>query len=430
MSRNRLFSNIFSLYFLQGLNYLIPMAVLPYLVRVLGIDRYGLLAFAQSFALYFNILTDYGFNYSATRYFAQNQKDQNAVGRMFSCVLLIKLMLMLLGAIILLFVITCFSRFRHDAAFFLVAYLAVVGNTLFPVWFFQGIQQMRYISIATGSAKLLSAALLFVFVHDRGDALLALTIQSAGMLIAGLIGLFIALQKVHFQLHWPRAMEIRNTLADGWHLFISTAGVSLYSNTNVFLVGVLAGNVQAGYFAVAEKLIRAMAGMVAPVSQAMFPHVSSLASTSFDDAWRFTYRALKWLAALTMAMSLLLLIFANPIAWLCFGSRAIGCVPIIRWIALLPFLITMNTTLGVQTMVTFGLDKQFSRIMISGGIVNALMAIPLILMFAAQGAGACVLITETSIVIVMLIVLHRHGISFSGNPVAIRTVADQGEISG
>jgi len=63
--RSRLADNVISLYVLQGLNYLIPIAVLPYLVRVLGLDMYGLMAFAQSFAQYFTILTDYGFGFSS-----------------------------------------------------------------------------------------------------------------------------------------------------------------------------------------------------------------------------------------------------------------------------------------------------------------------------------------------------------------------------
>ncbi len=71
----RLLDNIVSLYLLQGLNYLIPLAVLPYLVRVLGMEAYGLVAVAQSFAQYFNILTDYGFNFSATRSIAQSKHE-------------------------------------------------------------------------------------------------------------------------------------------------------------------------------------------------------------------------------------------------------------------------------------------------------------------------------------------------------------------
>ncbi len=413
VTRRSLIDNIFSLYLLQGLNYLIPMAVLPYLVRVLGMDQYGLIAFASSFSQYFTLFTDYGFNYSATRFIAKNRDNPLATSRMYCCVLLIKGLLTVLGAAILVTILFISPRFGHDAAFFLVGYIAVLGNALFPVWYFQGIQQMRFISIISGAAKLVSAVLLFVFVHGTNDALLAMTIQSLGLVLAGLAGLWVSLRGVWLHLQWPSLAEFKTTLVEGWHLFISTAAISLYSNTNVFLVGLLAGNVQAAYFGIAEKLIRAMAGLVAPISQALFPHVSSLVEESSEAALKFIFRTLKRLGSLTILFSVFLFVFARPIATTCFGAAALGTVPIIRWISLLPFLITMNTALGVQTMVAFELDKEFSRILIVAGITNVILAIPLILAFGAQGAGASILFIESAIALTLVIVLRRNGINLA-----------------
>lgn len=75
-TRQKLISNVAWLYALQGLNYVLPLAVLPYLVRVLGVERYGLLAFAQAFAQYFVILADYGFNLSATKQIARRRGNR------------------------------------------------------------------------------------------------------------------------------------------------------------------------------------------------------------------------------------------------------------------------------------------------------------------------------------------------------------------
>jgi len=44
---------------------------------------------------------------------------------------------------------------------------------------------MRYISIISGTTKVLSAILLFIFVHRPTDGLLAVAIQSLGMVLAG-----------------------------------------------------------------------------------------------------------------------------------------------------------------------------------------------------------------------------------------------------
>jgi polysaccharide transporter, PST family len=410
--KERWLSNIFYLYLLQGLNYIIPLTVLPYLVRVLGMEEYGLLAFAQSFAQYFNILTDYGFNFSATRFIAQNKQSPKAISQVFCRVYVIKIFLMGLGLIVLATMLMVVPRLRHDAMYFAVAFLSVLGSVLFPTWYFQGIEKMREISLLTGAPKILSAVLLFVFVHHPQDSLLALAIQSMGIVVGGILGLWFSLRDLRIEFVWPSWSELRATFEEGWHLFVSAAAISLYTNTNVFLVGFLAGNEQAGYFGAAEKMVRAMTGLVAPITQAIFPHISSLASRSVDAALSFISRSLAWMAGLTIVPSLMMLLLAREITLLCFGTAAGGSVAVVRWIALLPFLIAISNILGVQTMVPFGLDRQFSRILIGSGLLNLVIAIPLIRLFGAQGAGAAVLTTETVVTVTMFFVLRNHGIQF------------------
>ena len=89
LARQKWFGNLFWLYALQGLNYLVPLAVLPYLLRILGVEHYGLIAFAQAFAQYFIILTDYGFNLSATKRIALLRDDRRQVSIVFWSVLVI-----------------------------------------------------------------------------------------------------------------------------------------------------------------------------------------------------------------------------------------------------------------------------------------------------------------------------------------------------
>jgi O-antigen/teichoic acid export membrane protein len=409
-SRRRLIENIFSLYILQGLNYVLPLAVLPYLVRVLGMEMYGLVAFCQSFAQYFVILTDYGFNFSATRYIAQHRDSAENVSSMFCRVFLIKLSLMLVGLVLLVCIVELVPRFHEDAWFFLVAYIAVLGNVLFPQWYFQGVEKMKYISIITGTAKIGSAALLFIFVRRPGDALLALGIQSLGPWLAGLAGLWLSVREIGLRFRWPAKAEFRETLSEGWHLFVSTAAVSLYTNTNVFLVGLLAGNVQAGYFSVAEKLVRGAQAGLTPVMQAMFPHVSSLTSKSRDSVLRFLRKSLLVIGGMAFAGSTLLFLLAHPVALILFGPKSLACVPTLRWIAMLPFVIAISNVLGIQTMIPFGLDRQFSRILIAAGLANIVLAVPLIRLFGASGAGASVLLIEIFVTTTMAVVLGRSGI--------------------
>ncbi len=409
-TRRKLADNIFSLYALISLYYLIPLAVLPYLVRVLGMERYGLIALAQSYALFFTTLTDYGFNFSATRSIAANREDHETVSQIFCSVFLIKAVLAIAGLSIVWLIVNFVPRFRGDAAFFLVGYVAVFGNALFPTWYFQGIERMRYISVITGICRLAAAAALFIFVHRPADALLALGLQSAGALLGGIIGLGLAIRSFQIRIRFPSNTLLKSTLADGWHLFLSTAGMGFYTNINVFLVGTLAGNLQAGYFAAAERLLRGMQALIAPIIQATFPHIASLKQQSRQKAISFVNRSLYWISGATLLPSALMFAFATLCTVLLFGRNAVDAASVVRWIAFLPVLSAISNVLGVNTMIPFGLDRQFSRIVITGGLLNVTLGSWLIHKWGANGAGASILIVELVIVTGIVLSLEKAGI--------------------
>lgn len=414
---------MFWLYALQGLNYVIPLAVLPYLIRVLGVERYGLIAFAQAFAQYFVILTDYGFNLSATRQIARTRDDREQVSRLFWSVLVVKLALMFVGVIVLATVLTAIPRFRADAGLYVIAYLAVFGNALFPVWLFQGMERMRYISVVSGGAKVLAAVLLFVLVHRPSDYRIALAIQSGGLLVAGIAGLWSALAHFDISYRQPSHADLLQVLRDGWHLFVSNAAGTLYATSNVFLVGLVAGNIQAGYFSAAEKIVRGIQGILAPIAQAIYPHVSGLAARSRLIALAFIRKSLIWTSVLSFVPSVLLLALAGPVAFVILGSNADGCVTTLRWIAMLPFIIAVSGVLAIQTMIPFGLERQLSRVYIVAGVGGLAVSLPLIHRFGAAGAGAAVLTVETLVVVAMGDILRRHGINLLVSKPSVPAIA-------
>ena len=68
--------NYVALLFIQGANFILPLIILPYLVRTLGSEKYGLVMVAQSVALFLTIIVDFGFNISATREVANLKNDK------------------------------------------------------------------------------------------------------------------------------------------------------------------------------------------------------------------------------------------------------------------------------------------------------------------------------------------------------------------
>ncbi|HCQ8715351.1 TPA: oligosaccharide flippase family protein, partial [Klebsiella michiganensis] len=139
-------SNFIFLFLLQIANYVLPLLTVPYLVRVIGIENVGLLAFATAVCTYLQIITDFGFNLSATRQVSINRYDNNKLSEIYSCVIYIKLSLCVLCLIVLLGLVELVPQFKEHKIIFALTYLGVFGQSLFPVWFFQGMERMRYIT--------------------------------------------------------------------------------------------------------------------------------------------------------------------------------------------------------------------------------------------------------------------------------------------
>ena len=72
---SKLIENFISLNILQIINYIIPLITFPYISRVLGANKFGLVYFALSLAQYFIVLTDFGFNASGVIEISKNRED-------------------------------------------------------------------------------------------------------------------------------------------------------------------------------------------------------------------------------------------------------------------------------------------------------------------------------------------------------------------
>jgi len=410
----RIFSNVFSLSVMQAANYLMPLITLPYLVRVLGPSRYGLVELARAISVYFVVLTEYGFNLSATRAISMHRDNPRRVSEIFSAVLILKLMLAILSFALLTGMVLAIPKLRAEWLVYLFAFGTVLGYCLFPFWLFQGLERMKYIAVLTIIGKLLATVAIFLFIRRSDDYVYVPAVQSAGIVLMGVAGLVVSLRKLPVRLLWPSFAALRRELAQGWHLFVVKMTSTLNTTSNAVILGLLAPNEFVAYYAAGERIVRAVQGLQFPLSQALFPHVGKLAAESQAQALAFVGRVVKWVSGVTLVVSVALFVFAPLVSRIVLGEAFEASVLVIRILSPLPFVIGLSSFLGIQVMVNFGLKRTLTRIVVTAGVVNIVLALPLALVLEHRGVAIASLATETLIAVAMYVCLYRKGVHVFG----------------
>lgn len=406
----RLIENIISLFTIKGLEYILAFITFPYLVRVLQVENFGAVVFVQGIIQYFVLFTDYGFNLLGPKEIAQHDSIKER-GKIFASIFCAKLILLLISTIVFICMLIGAKYINDiDIILYSVVYLMVIGNVIFPIWFFQGIQQMRYITIVNIIGRFLSVACIFYFVKAPSDYILSGLFQAIVPLIAGICSWIILWKKYREVFILPKFKNVKQVFIDAWEIFTSTIAINLYTASNIVFLGLLTNNTIVGYFSGAQKIIQNINQLISPVIQAIYPYVSKTASNSKNDALKFLRKIVLILGGGNFIGSILIFIFAEWIVDILLGAGYEQSVLLLRILAFLPFIISLSNIFGIQTMLVFGMKKQFNKVLLSAAIVNTVIVLPMIYFYQAIGVSVSMTITETFVTLSMYYILRKNNI--------------------
>ena len=272
--KKRLLSNFFSLSALQGLNMILPLITLPYLVRILGVENFGLINFSLSIIMYFNILVSFGFELSATREISINRDNIKRISEIFSAVMIIKIILTVISLFVLTALICFLDVFARHALLYYATFGIIIGNVTFPSWFFQGMERMKYITYINVVSKVGFTILIFMLVKGKEDLIYVPILNSLGAILGGMYSLWLIFKFFKIKILFPNKQIIISQLIDSYRFFLSRVANNGSRYLAITIIGIYFGNSIVGYYSMVEKLYYAFMSLGGIISQTIYPYMS------------------------------------------------------------------------------------------------------------------------------------------------------------
>lgn len=370
----RIIVNFFSLSLINGVSYIIALFLIPYLLRVLGEERYGSYLIIYVIAQYLLLVGNYGFRFSVTRLVSVHRDDKEKVNAIFNATIWARVLLSAVASVVGLLIVYLLMD-GDDVVMYLFALGMVFGDILIPSWLFQGMEQMKYLTIVNVVSKLVFALLIFVFITSPSQYKYVLLLHSMGYIASGVLSMYLAKKQFGMRLGMTTFAEIRAQLKDGWHIFVSNIGMEVYRNSNVVLLGTFVGDAAAGIYGAVEKLIKAAQTIINALPMAIYPYVSRLFynSETTDNVSKL-FRIVKWAFLLLLPITIAIGI-CNPIiaAYLKLPEETIcGIVWIIA-----PALLfgCMNYIVGIVGLVNLDASVKFQKNIWIAGITSVTLMI-------------------------------------------------------
>lgn len=383
---------------------LFPLVTFPYASRILLADGIGQVQFFQSIINYIGLCTALGIPLYAIREIARVRDDKIQCSRTAVEILLLHSLLTLVGYAIVLVLIITVSKVQVDILLFLLLSTNLFFTAIGALWFYQGIEDFKYITIRTLVVRSLSLIALFFCVKDKSD----LFYYAAISVVAGVGGNvfnFIRLRRfIDFHcLHIDELHPLKH-LKPALKIFVLNLVISIYINLDSVMLGFLKNETAVGYYVAATRITKSILGVVQSLGTVLLPRFSNLVSTNqMADFKNLSDKAISLIFATSLPLTVGLIFMASPLIHFFCGENFEPSILTLQIMAPIILFIAMSGIIGMQILYSLGKEKLVIMATLGGAITNFSLNWVLIPSYGQYGAGIATSIAEFVVTTLMII---------------------------
>lgn len=273
-NNNTIFQNFKYMSILEVFIALSPLITYPYLVRTLGTELFGRVITAQVIAAYFSIVIVFGFRSVSARHISIHRNDKEKLSEIMSAILTIRFLLWCICLIPYILLIKMVPIYNKHYLLFILSFGLTVQDVLFPIFFFQGIEKMKYITLINITIRSIFILLIFVFIHKMEDYFLVPLFMSIGYFLGGLVSLYIIFFKEG--IHWvrPKWDTIKFHIKDAAPISATNVISSVKDKLSYILLGSFVGMHEVVIFDLGVKFTNILVKPTTIIGTVLFPKIS------------------------------------------------------------------------------------------------------------------------------------------------------------
>ncbi|WP_169337518.1 oligosaccharide flippase family protein [Empedobacter brevis] len=401
-----LISNLVSLSILQGLNIILPFLTFPFIIKKAGIDGFGTITYASTIVIFFIMLIEFGFNTIATREISVNIHNSTKIQKIFNDVISTKLMIFGACSIIFFLLLILIPKFRENSLIYFYSYLSTIGYVIFPLWLFHGTQKMKFVTYINVFYKTIFTICIFIFLKSKDTLWVVPLFNSLGLIASGITSIILAYKIFDLRFTFSPFNNIKEQLKSAFPLFSSELYVTLTAYTNILILGTLSGDYAVGIYSAAEKLIRAIGGLVLPIINTLFPYISNLFKVNYNKAKNELVKIVKY-GSLVLIISIIILFYSSELIFdiVYKNSNKLNIeksILVFKIMITFPLFSFIDLVFGRLVLLTNRREKDFFKVFSLSFIIGLATSLLLIYKFNYIGAAIANSFIQVFIAIGML----------------------------
>lgn len=399
--KNSLYSVIYRI-----INIVFPLITSIYVARILQADSIGKVAAAQNLAQYFTLAAAMGIPTYGVKLIAQYKTGSLEMRKSFTELFVINFILSILCSFIYYLIVYSLPFYANERMLYSLVGLNIIFNVINVDWFYQGVQEYRYITFRSMLIKMLSLFFLIIFVKKQSDYLLYAFISSIA-LVGNYLFNIINLHK--FTSFYFKDLTFKKHLKHIIVLFSASIAAEIYVLADTTMLNILCGSRTVGYYTMSMKIIKIIRSLVVAVSAVFLPKLSYYYYN--DDYERFinlSNKGIHILTAISIPASLGVFLVASDMISILYGSGFEPSILTTQIVALSICTVAFSNFIGMQVLVTIGKEWITTLSTITGMFINIILNLFLIPLYQQNGAAFASMITELSVMILQIIIAKKY----------------------